>query len=419
MELLQKILLETWVNLAEMAPYLLLGFFVAGLLSVFISPETVERQLGGRGLWPVVKAALFGIPLPLCSCGVIPVGVSLRRHGASRGATTSFLISTPQTGVDSILVTYSLLGPVFAVFRPLAALISGLAGGAAVSALDDREAEEDLGEQAASCGSSCCGTENPRRGLLPRAMHYGFVTLPEDIAKALVIGLLLAGLIAALVPNDFFAGYLGSGFTAMLVMLVIGIPLYVCATGSVPIAAALMVKGISPGAALVFLMTGPATNAATISTIWKVLGRRTALLYLLTVCLTALATGAALDFTLARAIELGHGSHGAMLPPWFNQVCALALVGILAFALRPRWLRKTITPEIQAMDGTKTIRLSITGMSCNHCANSVTRALSETSGVKEVEVDLAAGRAVVVGENLDPQALCAKIGGLGYDAMPA
>ena len=419
MELLQKILVETWANLAEMAPYLLLGFFVAGLLSVFVSPETVEKQLGGRGLWPVLKAALFGIPLPLCSCGVIPVAVSLRRHGASRGAATSFLISTPQTGVDSILVTYSLLGPVFAVFRPLAALLSGLAGGAAVSAFDDRETGENLGEETASCSSNCCPAEDPRRGRIARAMHYGFVTLPEDIAKALIIGLLLAGLIAALVPDDFFAAYFGDGFTAMLVMLVVGIPLYVCATGSVPIAAALMVKGISPGAALVFLMTGPATNAATISTIWKVLGRRTALLYLLTVCLAALATGAALDFTLAGSVTLGHGSHGAVLPPWFNRACALALAGILAFALRPRWLRRTIDPKIRPVNEARTIQLSITGMSCNHCVNSVSRALSETPGVKEVEVDLAGGRAVVLGEDVDPRDLCAKIEGLGYGASPA
>ncbi|MDQ7007228.1 MAG: SO_0444 family Cu/Zn efflux transporter [Acidobacteriota bacterium] len=417
---IQTVLVETWASLAEMAPYLMLGFLVAGLLSVFVPPEVVERHLGGRGLWAIIKASLFGIPLPLCSCGVIPVGVSLRRHGASRGATTSFLISTPQTGVDSILVTYSLLGPLLAVVRPIAALVSGLLGGTAVSLLEreDRTGVEAPDDEAPSCSDDCCSDEAASRGRLYRALRYGFVTLPEDIAQALIIGLLLAGVIAAVVPNDFFMNYLGTGLGAMLAMMVIGVPLYVCATGSVPIAAALLLKGISPGAALVFLMTGPATNAATISTIWKVLGRKTALVYLASVCLTALGTGALLDLMVSKLAAREMLGHGAMLPSWVNQLFAVALVGVLGYALYSR--RRPAKQETETtMNPPATLTLKIEGMTCNHCAGSVQRTLAQAPGVTRAEVDLSAAQARVQGEDLDVEELCARVRSLGYEASPA
>ncbi len=420
---LQSIAIETWVNLAEMAPYLMLGFLVAGLLSVFVSPEVVERHLGGRGLWAIIKASLFGIPLPLCSCGVIPVGVSLRRHGASRGAATSFLISTPQTGVDSILVTYSLLGPLLAVVRPIAALVSGLLGGAAVSLLE-REETSDLpatASDAPSCSDGCCSDEASSRGRLHQALHYGFITLPQDIAQALIVGLVLAGVIAAAVPDDFFMNYLGTGLGAMLAMMVIGVPLYVCATGSVPIAAALLLKGISPGAALVFLMTGPATNAATISTIWKVLGHKTAFAYLASVCITALGAGALLDLMVSNLAAQEMVGHGGMLPNWTNQVFAVALVGVLGYALysRRRAASGTENAEKTTMDSTTTLTLKIEGMTCNHCAGSVQRALAEAPGVSRAEVDLTGAQARIQGEKLDADELCQRIRALGYQASRA
>ena len=219
-----------WAVLSEMAPYLLLGFFAAGLLSVLISPELVERHLGGRGLAPVLKAAAFGVPMPLCSCGVIPVAASLRRHGASRGATTAFLIATPQDGVDSILVTLSLLGPVFAIFRPLVALVSGLLGGSLVSALASEG--QDAGSAAEKCRDACCAPQ--RQGRLYRVFAYGFGALPRDIGRALLAGLVIAAGISALVPPESLAPYLGGGVVAMLVMMLVGIPVYVCATASVP-----------------------------------------------------------------------------------------------------------------------------------------------------------------------------------------
>ena len=291
----------TWETLGEMAPYLLFGFFVAGVLSVVIRPETVERHLGGRGFWSLIKASAFGVPLPLCSCGVIPVSASLRRHGASRGATTAFLLSTPQTGVDSILVTLSLLGPVFAVFRPVAALVTGIFGGALVSLT---ERGEEAGQPPPKCTDECCAPQGPRNRLA-HVFRYGFVTLPRDIGKPLVVGVVLAGVITAAVPKDI-ASAVGTGIVGMAVMMVVGVPLYVCATASVPIAAALIAKGVSPGAALVFLMTGPATNAATITVIWKVMGRKTAALYLVAVVLSAFGSGALLD-----VLKAGHSASQA------------------------------------------------------------------------------------------------------------
>ena len=323
---LTDVLAKTWATLGAMAPYLLFGFLVAGVLSVLVSPQTVERHLGSRGLGSVVKAALFGVPLPLCSCGVIPVAASLRNHGASRGATTSFLISTPQTGVDSVFVTFSMLGPVFAVFRPLVALVSGVLGGVAVDVLEGPGEEKPA--HPVSCTGECCSPAAAAgRGRLHRALRYGFLTLPGDIAKALLVGILIAGALSALVPQNFFADYLGGGGVAkqvgsMFVMMLVGLPLYVCATASVPIAAAMMHMGVSPGAALVFLMTGPATNAAAVLTIRKVMGRRTAVIYLATVAVSALAAGLLLNWIDPTVPSEAYAGH-SMLPPWVEIVSAV------------------------------------------------------------------------------------------------
>ena len=317
-----------WGTLAEMSPYLLFGFFVAGVLSVFISARLIERHLGRRGFWPLLKASAFGVPLPLCSCGVIPVSMSLRKHGASKGATVSFLLSTPQTGVDSILVTLSLLGPVYAIFRPIAALVTGLIGGGLVQLFDP----QPDGASRPECNDACCD-EKEQKPKIVRALKHGFVTLPGDIGKAMLAGLVVAGAISAAVPNDFFAQFLGGGITAMIVMMILGIPVYVCATASVPVAAALIAKGLSPGAAMVFLMTGPATNAAAFMTIWSVLGKRTAITYIITVAGCAIAAGMLLDWMVQATAGQVVSSMGAMLPPVVNNVSAVLLLWLLAYAI--------------------------------------------------------------------------------------
>ncbi|MDY6914324.1 MAG: SO_0444 family Cu/Zn efflux transporter [Planctomycetota bacterium] len=348
-EWLTNIPLNFWTVLGEMAPYLLFGFFIAGVLSVFVSPELIERHLGGHGIWPVIKASAFGVPLPLCSCGVIPVAASIRRHGAGKGATTAFLISTPQTGADSIFVTLSLLGGVFAMFRPLAALISGMIGGSIVSAAVNGGAEP----AAEKCREACCAGDGGR-GKLYRVLSYGFVALPRDIGRALLVGLVIAAVISAAVPKDYFANILGGGLGAMMIMMLLGIPVYVCATASVPVAAALIAAGVSPGAALVFLMTGPATNAATITTVWRVLGRRTAIIYLLTVAGSALAAGLLLDYVFNVGRISATPAMPWMLPNYVKWTCAVVLLVVLGFAAAIRTVHKHKTHVQQPKQGDST-----------------------------------------------------------------
>ena len=329
-EFVKSIAMGFWNTVLEMSPYLLFGFFMAGLLSVLVSKQLVEKHLGGRGLWPVIKASLFGVPLPLCSCSVIPVTMSLRKHGASRGAAVSFLLSTPQTGVDSIFVTYALLGPVFAIFRPVAAFITGIVGGVMVNLFGD--SLENNSQQPQNCTDECCSCEH-KSNPVTRIFKYGFITLPRDIGRAMLLGLVVAAFISALVPDGFFADKLGTGIFPMFVMMLLGIPMYVCATASVPIAAALMIKGLSPGAALVFLMTGPATNAASIVLIWKIMGRATALTYLAAVAGCALLSGIVLDYIITGVTFANTAHHGWMMPRNIEYVSAVALFIVLIFAI--------------------------------------------------------------------------------------
>ncbi|MBI5882068.1 MAG: permease [Elusimicrobia bacterium] len=453
MEALGGVAWGFWSSLSLMAPYLLFGFAVAGVLSVLVSPDAVERHLGGaqRPWWAVVKASLFGVPLPLCSCGVIPVAASLRSHGASRGATISFLISTPQTGVDSILVTYSFLGPVFTVFRVLAAFISGIAGGMAVDLLEDKQG--DGKRPPAPAGRKAGASSSWMRGGVRDALHYGFVALPRDIGSAMLVGLAIAGLISALLPPRFFHKLLGplsdalgpgwADFASMLVMMAIGIPTYVCATASVPIAAALVAKGVSPGAAFVFLMTGPATNAATVAMVWKTMGKRTAWVYLAAIAVVSLLSGWALDMVLpdlrvSMAEHLHHSGSGS-----WETLSGVALLAVLGAAVVPGWLRRLkVMPEnsggtsadrdaVKAGgrasrlsfgdggDSRDSVILKVTGMTCGHCTASVRRALSECEGVESAEVDLAAGKAVVRGGKVDIKRLLEAVEGLGYSAAVA
>jgi len=332
-DLLITILTESWSVLGQMAPYLLFGFLAAGMLSELISAKWVERHLGGKGFVPILKASLFGVPLPLCSCSVIPVSVSMHRSGAGRAATTAFLLSTPQTGVDSIAVTYALLGPVFAVFRPLAALVTGLFGGELVRLFGEPDVDHSshtAGQTECSC---CCATEKPSGSRLSRILHYGFIVLPKDIGLALFVGILIAGLMAAVVPQDYLAAYMGSGVLSILLMMAAGVPVYVCATASVPIAAGLIHMGASPGAALAFLIAGPATNAATFTTIWKALGKKTASLYLFTVGVSAVCCGLLLNWVIQLVEislpQLSTQAHEHLEGGWFYHVSAIVLLLIL------------------------------------------------------------------------------------------
>lgn len=401
---------EFWLVLAEMSPYLIFGFIVAGLLAAWIPADLIERHLGGHGIWPVTKASLLGIPLPICSCGVIPVATSLRQHGASRGATTSFLLSTPQTGVDSILVTLGMLGPLFAIYRPIAALVTGVVGGSLVDTVERNNVIES-GNVVETCTDDCCATG---KGIsrLRHVLEYGFVTLPRDIGKALIVGLVVAALITTLVPEGFFADSL-SGIWAMLAMLAVSIPLYVCATGSVPMAAAFLAAGISPGAVLVFLVAGPATNAAAITTLWKVLGPKTTVIYLATVAVGALAGGAVLNGLFASTSAISSMFGMFMLPSWVNDASAMLLLIMLVNALRPRRSGGT---AVETSSDETVLALDVQGMNCNQCVASVERTLSEQTGVNKVTVDLGSGIATIVGSGFDRAQLIAAVTSLGYQA---
>lgn len=414
------ILREMWFVTAAMAPYLLLGFAVAGVLSVFISAQWVERHLGGRGWLPSIKAAVFGVPLPLCSCGVIPVSASLRKAGASRGATSSFLLATPQTGVDSILATWALLGPVFAIVRPVVAMVSGVIGGWFVDlATGD---EDDATPQTIDdpCTDGCHDeTESPTTvsQRMAKALHYGFVTLPADIAWSLIIGIAMAGLITVAIDPGKFEPLLGGGIIAMLLMMVIGTPLYVCSTGSIPLAIGFIHMGASPGAALAFLIAGPATNAATLAVTWKVLGRKTAIIYLLTVAVTAVGAGLGFDalFTSAgNAMMPSTHEHGMESIGLLEHISGKILITLLVVSLL---LKRFGGRKATNMNG-KTI-LDIEGMTCSHCTAAVTRALRDVEGVQDADVDLGSKQAVVSGESLDAAALVTAVESIGYKATIA
>lgn len=340
---------------AMMAPYLLFGFLMAGLLSLFFTPETIRRHLGKPTFGSIVKAALFGVPLPLCSCGVIPVAASLRKSGASRGAVSAFLISTPQTGVDSFFVTGSFLGWWFAGVRVVLAFVTGLVGGYLIDGLREKEPAVRNEEPPSCCGqgekeaargeSACCcqGEAVPAAhpGLMQRlgaAVYYSFVTLFNDVAGALAIGLILAGMISFWVPDNFFADHITAEWQAFALMLVIGFPLYICSTASVAVGASLILKGISPGAVLVFLVVGPAANGATLSAIWSILGKKALLAYLLTISVFAVLAG-----MLINALGIGMqtqrifaGEHHAM--GWFEWGSCAVLYALIGHVLLRRMI---------------------------------------------------------------------------------
>jgi len=366
MHFLFQIWQEFWAVLLEAAPFVLLGFALAGVFKAFVPRDLARRRLGGEGAWPVIEAALLGVPLPLCSCGVIPAAVELRRAGASKGATTSFLVSTPETGIDSILVNYAMLDPLMTVLRPLAALCTGALAGLAVNRFDseagsaksvpgawdlcqsqaghappfplgapastpvrvpaprefprpkpdtppgrspqsekgdrpdkDRDHQEYASTRACSVSCSCAAepAQEPK-GFFARLVAgqvYAFGEMLPDIGTWLLGGILLAAVLGAALPPDGFKALPGGELGAMLAMLVLGLPIYVCASASTPVAAAMVLHGLSPGAALVFMLAGPATNAASVVILWRLFGPKSTLVYLFCVALGALAFGLLAD----------------------------------------------------------------------------------------------------------------------------
>lgn len=413
--------------LNQMSPYILLGFLLAGMLHVFVRPATMSRHLSGRGWKPVLKAALVGIPLPLCSCGVLPTAVAFRRQGASKGATTSFLIATPQTGVDSIAATYALLGLPFAIIRPIAALVGSFFGGVAVSAADDNgedhakhELKETVDPDSIECACSgehssdinhCCDDERvASRGLFGKliaAVRYGFVDMVASVGKWLVIGLVVAAIITVAVPDSLFLSLAQYPLLAMLVMVAVAVPMYICATGSIPIALSLMLKGLTPGVGFVLLMAGPAANFASVMVLNKSLGKRATAIYVGSVIATALIFGLIIDYLLpghwfAFSGTASSTAHCHVEWPWFPTACSALLVGLLLYAMYRSYKAKKYFNEqtknntIKTEEDMQTI-FKVKGMSCAHCKATVEKAVGAVPGVENVAVDLATGKVAVNG----------------------
>ncbi|MFZ5584867.1 MAG: SO_0444 family Cu/Zn efflux transporter [Thermodesulfobacteriota bacterium] len=340
---------ESWDILADAAPYVLVGLVTGGLLKVFISPAAVARNLGQGRFKPVFKAALIGVPLPLCSCGVLPAAAAIKKQGANNGATTAFLISTPESGVDSIAISYALLDPILTVARPLAALVSATLAGVAENLLGPARGQALQAPDLACPVDGCCdGVDCPPhrharhhslRQKLRAGLGFALGELWDDLAAWFLLGILLAGLVGVLVPADVLGAHLGGGLGAMLLMLVFATPLYICASASTPIAAALIIKGVSPGAALVFLLAGPATNLASLTVLAGVLGRRATAIYLASIALCAVILGLILDqvyvlLGVSPAAALGQAAE--LAPAWLRHGAALLLLGLSA---RPLWRR--------------------------------------------------------------------------------
>ena len=408
----------------EMAPYLLLGFFLAGMMHAFIPGMVYSRYLGGKGFRSVFYGALFGVPLPLCSCGVIPTAMSLRREGASKGATASFLIATPETGVDSIIATYSLIGLPFAILRPVAAFCNAMLGGWLINKFDNESADN----QAVICESkcSCCDSEKPATffGKIKEALKFGFVEMMQDIGKWLVVGLIVAGLITVFVPDDFFAFFRGNTQLSMLLVLCIAIPMYICATGSIPIAVALMLKGLTPGAALVLLMAGPACNMASILVINKVMGRKTLVLYLLSIITMAIFWGHVVDYLLPTG-WFQAGVLDAVCchdegTSWFNIGCSivLALLLINAFFSKGHHHHHHHENEHIMTKATDMKTYHIEGMNCNHCRTNAEKAIQSVEGVVSATVDLQKKEAYVEG-TASPQAVIKAVEEVGFTCSEA
>ncbi len=310
-----KYLTATWDMTAELAPWLLLGFVLAGLVSIALPRSLVMRLLGKPGLGSIIRATIIGVPMPLCSCGVIPVAAAIRQKGASKGATASFLASTPELGVDSTVATWGMMGPLMTLVRFCMAFITGITAGLLVQFVTRNDPDSQL--KAAPTDNSAPKTEI-RKGVAD-ALRYAFVTMPKEMAPSLIAGILLAGAISAFIPTDSLSSIGATGVLSYLLVTLIAIPLYVCSTGSIPLALAMMQAGFSPGSALVFLISGPATNAATITTMRHYLGTKAIVAYLFAIIACAWVAGIAVDAGLGKEsiiaqLPMQMGGHG----PWGN-----------------------------------------------------------------------------------------------------
>lgn len=410
------IITAAWNLLLEMSPYLLLGFLAAGILNIFIPKEKIYKHLSGDNVKSIVKASIFGMPLPICSCGVIPIAAYLRQKGAGKGSTVSFLSSTPTSGIDSILATYSLLGPLFAIIRPVAALFAGIFGGILTNISGSTRRKDS---SPPLYGSSCniCSTPTPHsHSLLDKiksVFNYAFLDLVGDVGKWIIIGILIGSVIGFLIPGNIIEKYLGTPVLAYPLMLLISIPMYICATGSIPIAASLILKGMTPGAGLVFLIAGPATNAATLSFAGAKLGKRTLFMYLLSIMTTALLFGLILDYIWAssgKSFSLLTSSM-KMLPLWIKTASSILLSGLMINAFIHKF---SLFSKKGTLSETNDVSIyKIPNMTCNHCVATIKKTLKNIPGIKFLEISLS-DKLIKIGGEFDENVLTSAIKKAGF-----
>jgi len=387
----------------EMSPFLLLGMLMGGVLHVFLREEFIFRHFGSPSFSSVLKATLLGIPLPLCSCGVIPVATSLRREGASRGSTLAFLLSTPTTGVDSILATFSLLGPLFAVFRPIASFFAGLTVGGLSQWMLGKEVRSTISHPF-----------HPRAGggsLVKEVFSYGFLDLGREIGKWLLLGVVVGGAISAFLPKGTLSALSAHPRWEFISVLAVSVPLYVCATGSIPIASALVAKGLSPGAALIFLVAGPATNTVTLSFVYSKVGKRAFLLYLGAILVISLLLGWAFNLlwqALGRPLHL-ITPQGKWLPLWVKAISASGLFLLLVYLL----ISRKVELPIEGMR----YWIHVPDLQCEGCKVRVEDGIKRLEGVEAVVVDLRRKLVGVEGEVSDEEVQEA-IREAGYTPQP-
>lgn len=402
MTLINEYFIALWQILLELSPPLLGGLILAGLIHLFIPAGFIHRTLSRRGIPSVFKSVLVGVPLPLCSCGVVPTALGLRKEGASNGATTAFLISTPQTGVDSVLVSANFLGWPFAIFKVLTAFITGLIGGMIA----------EYAEKPSAIAENHPGVFEPTPKTFREFWQYTVYDLYGAIDKWIFIGVILAALITALTPENYFSDMsLTQGISGMLLMLLISMPLYVCATGSVPIAASLVLAGMPLGTALVFLMAGPATNIATIGAIYRTLGLRLLTVYLMTVIIMSIGFALIFEAYFSQQIMVHLHQHGDNL---LGQVSILILALITLWLYMERYKTKQINLQ-KILENDMGITLNVEGMSCQHCVANVKKSLEAVAGVEEATPDLDSGKVVInCNDQMDSKLLKQAVIDAGY-----
>ena len=385
-----------------------MGLFLAGILHVYLPTGFVRRALNRAHIGSVLRAVLIGVPMPLCSCGVIPAALGLRRDGASRGATTAFMISTPQTGVDSILVSASFLGWPFALFKVIAAFFTGLLGGALVNRFTDSSEGSEL-ETAVVDEKLAEGSR------IKEIFRYAIFDLLGAIDLWIIAGVVIAAMITLFTPEDFFASMpWAQGVVGLLLVLFISTPLYVCTTGSVPIAASLIAAGMPLGSALVFLMAGPATNVATIGAVYRTLGGRVLGLYLGTVIVMSFILGLTFDFVLiSDTVQTSH-EHSSLSD--LNKISAVVVIMLLAWLSMKR-IGNHFFKTHEIVEDDMSTNLKVEGMTCPHCVANVKKSLEAVKGVETADPDLASGNVRVEGDDLDNEALARAVEAAGYKVV--